>query len=238
MTRVLHRSRVILRRAVYRFGALHSMRLAALKVQRRWSRGRTLPWRFAAFGQGSVIARPFVVSAPDRVAIGDAVIIGRHARLSVNASPSNREGEPMLCIGSRSNFGDGLMVSCSGSIVIGRDVLAAPNVFIADTYHDYRDPDRPILGQGMTEPRPVQIDDGAFLGVNAVVLPGTHIGKRAYIGAGAVVTSDIPPLSIAVGNPARVVRYWDAGAERWRDASDAPDAGGTGAAERDESHET
>lgn len=54
--------------------------------------------------------------------------------------------------------------------------------------------------------KPICIEDYAFLGVHSVVLPGVHIGKGAVIGAGSVVLSDIPPFSIAVGAPARVIK--------------------------------
>lgn len=215
MTRALYRTRIAVRRFVYRLGPLHTARMTILRSRRRWHRARAMPWRFAAFGRDAVIATPICVSAPDRIEIAGGVSIGRDARLSVTVTHTTREGAPMLRIGARSNFGARLVISCAGSIVIGEDVLAADNVFIADTYHEYRDVGRPILGQGMTEPQSVRIDDGVFLGVNAVVLPGTHIGRRAYIGASAVVTGDIPPLSIAVGNPARIVRRWDEETEQW-----------------------
>lgn len=121
----------------------------------------------------------------------------------------------MLRIGDRSNFGRDLHIVCVGSVDIGSDVLAADNVFIADSYHAYVDSDQTVLDQGMAPARPVKISDGAFLGVNTVVLPGVTIGARAYIGAGSVVTKDIPPYTVAAGNPARVIRHWDASHRRW-----------------------
>ena len=55
--------------------------------------------------------------------------------------------------------------------------------------------------------RPVKIEDGAWIGGGAIILPGVTIGRNAVIGAGAVVTKDIPANAVAVGSPARVIRY-------------------------------
>jgi acetyltransferase-like isoleucine patch superfamily enzyme len=104
-------------------------------------------------------------------------------------------------------------------VAIGSDVLASDNVFIADSYHAYRAPDQPALTQSMTPARPVSIGDGAFLGIACLILPGVTIGERAYIGAGSVVTTDIPALAVAAGNPARVIRHWDPVAAAWRDGA-------------------
>ncbi|MHB1987948.1 MAG: DapH/DapD/GlmU-related protein [Acidimicrobiales bacterium] len=76
----------------------------------------------------------------------------------------------------------------------------------------------------MVSSKPVVIEDDVFLGINVIVLPGVHIGKHAYIGAGAVVTSDIPSYSVAVGNPARVVTRWDFDKRQWTDTKGDPGA--------------
>lgn len=109
-----------------------------------------------------------------------------------------------------------------GSIDIGAEVLIADRVFIGDTYHDYREPGVAVLDQPMADPRPVVVESGAFLGINAVVLPGVRIGANACVGAGTVVTRDVPPHSVAVGNPVRIVRHWDPGSGAWRDGEPAP----------------
>ncbi len=57
----------------------------------------------------------------------------------------------------------------------------------------------------------VVIKRGAYIGVNAIILPGVTVGEGAIVGAGSVVTKDVPPLSVAAGNPARVIRTIDAG---------------------------
>jgi acetyltransferase-like isoleucine patch superfamily enzyme len=67
----------------------------------------------------------------------------------------------------------------------------------------------------LTDPLPIVIGEGAFLGVGTVVKPGVTIGEFAYIAAAAIVTNDIPPRSLAIGVPARVVRQYDERTGQW-----------------------
>jgi len=168
----------------------------------------TRSWRFEQFGDRSVIRAPLSVAAPDLVSIGADVSIGRGSWLSLSR-PSEQPSRPTLRIGDGANFGRRLCIVCAADVEIGPAVLAADNVFIADTYHEYIDASRPVLGQGMATPRPVRIGAGAFLGVNSVILPGVTVGDRAYVGAGAVVTKSVPPFAVVVGNPARIIRTYD-----------------------------
>jgi hypothetical protein len=101
-------------------------------------------------------------------------------------------------------------------------VLGGPRVFIGDTYHDYRAPDTAVTDQPMSDPRPVLIGSGAFLGVGSVILPGVTIGERAYVGANAVVTNDVPPNAVVGGVPARIIKRWDGQEERWVDEGGEP----------------
>jgi acetyltransferase-like isoleucine patch superfamily enzyme len=173
--------------------------------------------RFGAFGTGSIIEPPFRVVSADRIHIGRDVRIRPNAWFSVVA---NEHGTaPMLSIGDGAMLGADLVIACIGHIEIGPAVMASDRVFIGDTYHEYRDVQRPIRDQGLAPPRPVKICTGAFLGIGAIVLPGSTIGENAYVGAGAVVTRDVPARSVAVGNPARIVSQWDASAREWRPRS-------------------
>jgi acetyltransferase-like isoleucine patch superfamily enzyme len=109
--------------------------------------------------------------------------------------------------GGRLEIGDGTMlnfgadISATKSVTIGRDCLVGTHVIILDNdFHDLLDRSR------MPQPKPVTIGDRVWIGNRVIVLPGVTIGDDAAVGAGAVVTSDVPPRSVVVGNPARVVR--------------------------------
>jgi acetyltransferase-like isoleucine patch superfamily enzyme len=172
------------------------------------------PGRFGAFGARSVIEPPFRVAFPEVIDIGSDVWIRPNAWFSAHGE-RHPDGAPLLSIGDRAQLGSDLVIACNGRVEIGPDVLTSDRVFIGDTYHEYRDPTRPIHQQGMAPPEPVRIGAGAFLGIGVIVLGGVTIGENACVGAGAVVTSDIPKQCVAVGNPARVVRHWDSASEAW-----------------------
>ena len=90
-----------------------------------------------------------------------------------------------------------------GQIYIGDRVLFGPNVTVATASHP-TDPER--RAKGLQYNRDVYIGENVWIGANAVILPGVHIGKNSVIGAGSVVTKDIPENVVAVGNPCRVLR--------------------------------
>jgi acetyltransferase-like isoleucine patch superfamily enzyme len=172
------------------------------------------PSAFLSYGQGSWIVPPARVSMPERISIGSGVIIHEHSWLSVVAAV---EGiVPLLRIGDGTHIGRLIHIACVGEIEIGPQVLMAERVFIGDTYHEYQDPAVPVIDQPMAPPKKVTIGRGAFLGLGVVIGHGVTVGDQAYIGAGAVVTRNIPPRSVAVGNPARIIRQWDARAGRWQ----------------------
>ena len=95
------------------------------------------------------------------------------------------------------------------SVRIGNHVLVGRNVHISDHGHEYRDSEKPIMSQGISEPAPVVIGAGSWLGQGVVICPGVTIGENCVIGANSVVKSDIPSRSVAVGAPARIVRRLD-----------------------------
>ena len=90
-----------------------------------------------------------------------------------------------------------------GDIYIGSNVMIAPNVMIATAGH----PIDPDLRRRVAQfSKPVRIGDNVWIGANASIMPGVTIGENSVIGAGSVVTRDIPANVVAVGNPCRVLR--------------------------------
>lgn len=107
-------------------------------------------------------------------------------------------------IGDRSGLG---IDSRVGVAKIGKDVMMGPNVMIISQNHAFSDLTRPMNVQGEETSMPVIIEDDVWVGARAIILPGRRIGKGAIIGAGSVVTNDVPNYAIVGGNPARVLRY-------------------------------
>lgn len=170
------------------------------------------PSAFGSFGPGSYIVPPARVTMPEAIHLGAGVIIHEHSWISVVAAVPGYT--PKLTIGDGTLIDRLLHLACVGEIEIGEDVLIGERTLIGDTYHDYMDPDAPILEQAVA-PRKVTIERRAHLGLNVIVMPGVTIGQEAIVGAGAVVTRDVPPRTVVVGNPARVVRRFDPEREEW-----------------------
>jgi acetyltransferase-like isoleucine patch superfamily enzyme len=99
----------------------------------------------------------------------------------------------------------GVHIDARGGIAIGSGVLIGPNASIFSSYHDYMRTDKMMAFQDHVM-APVVIEDDVWIGANVVVCGGVRIGQGAVIGAGAVVTKDVPPMTIVGGVPARTIR--------------------------------
>ena len=130
-------------------------------------------------------------------------MIGARVQILARFAPS------LLAVfdGGRLEIGDGTMVnfgadiSATKSVTIGRDCLIGTHVTILDNdFHDL------VERLRRPEGKPVRVGDRVWMGNRVIVLPGMTIGDDAVIGAGSVVTSDVPPRTVVAGNPARVLR--------------------------------
>jgi len=107
-----------------------------------------------------------------------------------------------VSIGNNSGIGNYCVIWGVGGVDIGEDVLIAAHTVIASAGHE--DTDKKFIETITT--KPVTIENNVWLGAGTIVLPGVTIGKNTIIGAGSVVTKDVPRDSVAVGNPARVIK--------------------------------
>ena len=119
-------------------------------------------------------------------------------------------GSGKLHIGEGTGM-SGVLICCQDSVTIGKHVGIGANVTIYDTdFHPVNPYERIVVNDDKDINRkPVQIDDYAWIGSNAMILKGVHIGKGAVIGAGSVVTKDVPELTVYAGNPAKFVKNID-----------------------------
>jgi acetyltransferase-like isoleucine patch superfamily enzyme len=97
-------------------------------------------------------------------------------------------------------------VSIAGHVVIGNNVMIASSASIVGFNHGFERHDVPMHSQPLTI-KGITIDDDVWVGTQAVILDGVHVGAHSIIAAGAVVTKDVPDYAIVGGNPARVLRY-------------------------------
>ena len=106
-------------------------------------------------------------------------------------------------IGSGTFINAGAVILDVGRVAIGADVQIGPNVQLLTPTHPL-DPD--VRRTGLEAAEPITIEDNVWLGGGVIVCPGVTIGRDTVVGAGAVVTRDLPPSVVAVGNPARILR--------------------------------
>ncbi len=156
-------------------------------------------------GSGIVIGRGVKIEHPEYISLGANVHLNDHCWLSV-VSTGDGKADPQLVIGAGSYIGRFGTLACIDRLVIGPNVLISDRVFIGDAAHGFARIDLPIMQQPMTSPGPVTIGGGTWIGIGVSILPNVHIGRNCVIGAGAVVSKDIPDYCVAVGNPARVIR--------------------------------
>jgi acetyltransferase-like isoleucine patch superfamily enzyme len=138
------------------------------------------------------------------VVFGDRCTVGRFACILPTNKLLAMPGEGLL-MGSNSNLGPYGYIGCSGFVEIGDNVLMGPRVTLVAEDHRFDDTTLAIKEQGV-ERAPIRIEDDCWLGAGAIVLAGVTIGRGSIVAAGAVVTKDIPPYSVAGGVPAEVIR--------------------------------
>jgi acetyltransferase-like isoleucine patch superfamily enzyme len=128
-------------------------------------------------------------SIGDNTKIGAFVEIQKNARVGSNCKISSHT---FICEG----------VTLEDNVFIGHNVT-----FINDTYPRATAPDGQLQTEADWKVEPTLVKQGASIGSGATILSHVTIGESAIVGAGSVVTGDVPPRAIVVGNPARVLRY-------------------------------
>lgn len=149
-------------------------------------------------GDGCVFEPGSLVAHPENIALGHNVYVGAYSILE-----GYYKNKMVICdgvwIGSYSHF------HSAGGIYIGPDVGIGPKCFLLTSAHKEQGNGKALL-LAPIELASITIQEGAHLGTGVTVLPGVTIGKFADIGAGAVVTRDVPDYAVAVGVPARVIK--------------------------------
>jgi len=138
--------------------------------------------------------------SPQTMSFSGEVSIGKNTFLAADGGH--------IAVGDNTTFTMNAHINASvgGLIQIGECCLIGPNVLMRTAGHRYDIPNTFMRFQGHI-PLDIHIDDDVWIGANAVILGGVRIGKGAIIGAGAVVTKDVPEMAIAVGVPAKVTKY-------------------------------
>lgn len=136
--------------------------------------------------------------------------IGNYSTIEDFATVNNGVGP--VHIGNNSRIGLGNVII--GPVSIGNNVILAQNIVMSGLNHNYTNISIPIYLQGETT-ADIIVEDDCWIGANVVITAGVTIGKHSVVAGGAVVTKNIPPYCVAVGNPARVIKQFNANTGEW-----------------------
>ncbi len=182
------------------------LKKAWYRLQHLYIRHKLSP-QFASLGRHPFIVKPWHIEI-----FGGPVHIGHHitllgcsdkkTRLTVWSDKTGIDG---IVIGDHVLISPGVRISAAQSIRIGDSCMLASHVYITDSdWHGIYDRSLPCGEVG-----PVVLEQNVWVGDSAIVCKGVRIGENSIVGAGSVVTSDIPANVIAAGNPARVIKELD-----------------------------
>lgn len=196
---------------------------AIKEIARKVLRVRKVGWfkrkKFYFYGHKAILEKPYKqLTNPEYISVGNNTTILRDFRLAVYGEEADC---PVISIGNDCYIGFGFTVLAgdAAKITVGNEVLIASNVLITNENHG----NNPTVSSNYMDQElvcaDVEIGDGCWIGEKVCILPGVTIGKRSIVGAGSIVTKSIPEYSIAVGNPAKVLKQWDFVSNKWKGVS-------------------
>lgn len=205
----------MLKDIIYKVGQLSSILNRLIDASLRCYRIFYSGYKGAQFKKcgKNIIIKPTVnqIRGAKFIRVGDDAFIGRGVQMLAieEYKLTGQKFTPEITIGNNSSIGDFSHITSINRIVLGNNVRMGKNVLISDNAHGASDfklmaiaPNyRPLVSKG-----PVVIEDNVWIGEKSSILPGVHIGRSAIIGAGSVVTKDIPAYAVAGGNPAKVIK--------------------------------
>lgn len=157
-----------------------------------------------------IIRFPIEIRGRKNIDFGDKLTTGKGCRLEAFSQDSSKK----IVFGKNVQINDYVHISAMRKVTIGDNVLMASHIYISDNSHGL------YKGEGQTSPNippikrmyyiaPVSIGKNVWIGEGVVIMPGVKIGDGSIIGANATVTKDIPSYSIAVGQPAKVIKQYN-----------------------------
>lgn len=174
-----------------------------------------LYWNFVKYklkhcGHGSMFQYPFRIIGEKYISIGEKSYAAYGMKIEAH-SVDTKENEfyPSIIIGDDVHIGTNVHIGAINKIEIQSGVLLGSDITIIDHSHGKGDDtERDIAPQyrALYSKGPVIIEENVWIGDKVVILPNVKIGKGSIIGAGSVVTKNIPPFSVVAGNPARVIK--------------------------------
>lgn len=164
--------------------------------------------RMGSVGSYVDIRRGLKVNSPSNISLGNHVRIDRMSRLS------SYEGGK-ITIEDGCYIGQFFSVMAGGDVVIRKNTLIASYVAVISENHSMNPEAGVKYGNQPLIKENIEIGENCWIGEKVAILPGVKIGKWSIIGAGSIVNKSIPAYSIAVGNPAKVIKKYDFNSKEW-----------------------
>lgn len=164
--------------------------------------------KFAACGKITLMPRINVIGG-QHIYIGDRVFVAKDCVLATWPKHNGLEFHPQIIIEDEVTIGEGAHITAINKIVISKGTLLGKYVTISDNSHGQSTFDELIIRptkRCLFSKGPVVIEENVWIGDKATILPNIIIGKGSIIGAGAIVTKNVPPYSVVVGNPGKVIK--------------------------------
>lgn len=175
----------------------------------------------AHLGDAARVEPTTLIDGGKFIRIDESAYVGGQGQILVPDHASRQPSpDPVIRIGAGTSIGGYCTISAINHIYIGKNVLFGPRVWITDHNHAFTDIERPVMAQGLTTGGSVDIGDGCWISVGAVIIGarGLTIGRGSIIGANAVITSSVPEYCVVGGNPARIIRRYDKATQTWQRA--------------------
>lgn len=169
-------------------------------------------FRFKKVGKNVFVRRHLMVNEPKSITIGNNARLGRFCRLECYKDENGRMGQ--ISLGNYTSMGNYCTILSGADVNIGNFSRFASFVTIMSESHGIN-PEKGIYHKQELVCKEVSIGEYCWVGEKVIIMPGVTIGDWSIIGAGALVTRDIPPYSIAVGNPAKVIKRYNFKTHSW-----------------------
>lgn len=150
------------------------------------------------------------------ITLGTNCRILQYSRIMCFDYISGVKQNPQLIIGNNCTIGRNVTISCSNYIEIQEDTMIAGYCFVCDSNHGMNPEFGKRYEKQPLDLKKVIIGKNCWLGDKVMVLPGVTIGDNCIIGAGSIVTKDIPSNCVAVGNPAKIIKKYDYDSHEWK----------------------
>lgn len=189
----------------------HMFYMPRLKAILIYTRGVTRGFWYGrelhASGKNIIIGRRFNLVGGKHILVGDNLFIDNYCTLTAWEFYGTEKLHPEIRVGNNCHIGEYNHITSTNKIIIGDGLLTGRWVTITDNSHgktDYVSLEKPPIKRKIYSKGPVIIGKNVWIGDKATILPGVTIGDGAVIGANTVVTKDVPPFCIVVGNPATI----------------------------------